>query len=117
MTDADERVQCWALGIRLQENVQFLLRSTQLMADEVEASDSNSSIYRGIVDAQVRNIDRNLRDAESCDVGVNGYISGQFSEVQDVVKGAPSRKVFEVVRKFSLELHQAAVNELTRNTG
>ena len=115
MADADERIKCWALGARLQESVQFLRSSTELMADTHDTD--IALIHRGIMDAQIRNIDKLLRDSESCGVEANGFISGQFAGIQEAVKTLPPRKLANLVKEFSLQLHTATSEEVTHTTG
>lgn len=115
MDDMDQRIKCWAYGVRLQESVGFLLRSAQ-MAEEIPAENTEQrGVYAGIMVAQVRNIDKLLQDAESCGVGANGFLSGEFVGVRDAVNTSRSA-AFDAVKRFSRELHEAALNEITGNT-
>ena len=106
MSDSDDRVRCLALGIRIREQTDFLVASAARLA--LAKDEPAREVERGIVNAEVENLDELFRQSESCGIEANGYISGEFAGVHIAAKGGDTKALLQAASDFARELHVVA---------
>lgn len=116
----DDRIRCWALGVRVREEATFLLENVRAMAGMVSPSGTSSmaagilETRRGVLKAQLEGISTLLDRSKGCGVEGNGDIGGVFANLESVVAAKrPTRVIRDAAQEFNDTLHEDAVYEIT----
>ena len=124
MTEDDDRLRCWAVGVRFQEKLEDLLDAADrardgmatrgaLSVDEPDVQRAIDETNREAILGWAREVDDVLRESEKCGVESNGYIGGQFGRIEEWEEYGADRleQLADRVSGFVLDVHKSVRDE------
>lgn len=124
MTEDDDRLRCWAVGVRFQEELSELLDAADRARDDTPTERGAppnppglqrivAETNREVILGWARKVDDLLRESEKCGVESNGYIGGQFGRIEEWEEYGADRleQLADRVSGFVLDVHKSVRDE------
>ena len=108
----DDRIRCWALGVRIREEATFLLENVRAMRDQPRAATRETR--EGILRTQSEGLVKLFERSKGCGLEWNGDLGGALANLESVVAAKrPTRVIRDAAQEFDDTLHEDAVYEIT----